>query len=111
MRIDLSKIKMSKEKYEAYLASASSFNGSIIDIDTTAYLHIHFKYKNEVNAQIQYKQPIEKVNEPRGLGDVIHSMLAPMVKQIDNLTGTKLSGCSGCARRQAKLNQLIPFNQ
>jgi hypothetical protein len=40
----------------------------------------------------------------RGMGDVIHKILQPIVK------GTSFEGCKGCQKRREQLNKLIPFN-
>jgi hypothetical protein len=45
----------------------------------------------------------------RGLGDAIHVVLNPIAKVIDNVAGTNLQGCGGCAQRQASLNNLLPL--
>jgi hypothetical protein len=41
----------------------------------------------------------------RGLGDVIHFLAAPIAGGIDVITGSNLSGCGGCFKRQQELNQ------
>jgi len=45
----------------------------------------------------------------RGLGDIVHVVLNPISKVIDNMTGSNLQGCDGCAQRQASLNTLVPL--
>ena len=41
----------------------------------------------------------------RGAGDLIHVILNPITNIIDDMLGTKLSGCGGCRDRQEKLNK------
>ena len=43
---------------------------------------------------------------PRGVGDVVHQVLNPVAKFLDNLAGTNLQGCGGCYSRQNVLNKL-----
>lgn len=45
----------------------------------------------------------------RGMGDVVHMVLNPIAGFIDNLAGTNLQGCGGCAQRQADLNKAMPL--
>lgn len=40
-----------------------------------------------------------------GLGDLVHAVAHPIAKTIDNLAGTNLAECGGCARRRAALNR------
>lgn len=44
-----------------------------------------------------------------GLGDLVHVALLPFVKVVDSALGTKIQGCSGCAVRRKKLNEVVPF--
>lgn len=43
-----------------------------------------------------------------GLGDVVKKVLTPFTKTVDKVFGSKLTTCTPCAKRQAKLNQLMP---
>jgi len=49
-------------------------------------------------------QTVWQKKKPRGLGDVVHDLLAPAVKVIDKTLGTNLKGCGGCKKRREKLN-------
>ena len=40
----------------------------------------------------------------RGVGDLVHVVLNPLVKGVDALIGTNLQGCGGCHKRQEALN-------
>lgn len=42
----------------------------------------------------------------RGIGDVVHVVLNPLVKGVDALIGTNLQGCGGCRSRQERMNQI-----
>jgi hypothetical protein len=37
-------------------------------------------------------------------GDAVEVVAKPIARLIDKVTGTKLTGCGGCARRREKLN-------
>lgn len=41
----------------------------------------------------------------RGVGDLVHVVLNPVVKGVDALIGTNLQGCGGCRERQERLNK------
>lgn len=43
-----------------------------------------------------------------GLGDAIKAVISPFAEVVDSAFGSKLSSCSPCAQRQARLNQLMP---
>lgn len=43
-----------------------------------------------------------------GLGDVVKKVLTPFTNTVDKVFGSKLTTCTPCAKRQAKLNQLMP---
>jgi hypothetical protein len=43
------------------------------------------------------------------LGDKVHSVAQPIAKVIDRVIGTEIQGCSACAKRREKLNNL--FNE
>lgn len=40
----------------------------------------------------------------RGVGDLVHIVLNPLVKGADALLNTNLGGCGGCRKRQEALN-------
>ena len=40
----------------------------------------------------------------RGVGDLVHVVLNPIVKGLDAVLGTALQGCGGCRKRQEDLN-------
>ena len=40
----------------------------------------------------------------RGLGDMVAAVAVPVAKALDNLAGTHLRDCPGCAARRAFLN-------
>jgi len=46
--------------------------------------------------------------KPIGLGDAVKTILSPMTSAVDRVFGSKLSSCTPCAQRQAKLNELMP---
>lgn len=59
-------------------------------------------------------QLVELVRSPisssvKGLGDLIAKVANPIAKTLDQTLGTQITGCSGCAKRQAALNRLFPF--
>jgi hypothetical protein len=43
----------------------------------------------------------------RGVGDLVHDILAPAVERIDNALGTNLKNCGGCKARREWLNKLF----
>ena len=43
-----------------------------------------------------------------GLGDLVAKVAQPIAGFVDKVTGSKLSGCGGCAQRQEALNRLVP---
>lgn len=45
----------------------------------------------------------------RGLGDVVALIANPIAKTLDAVAQTNISGCGGCAQRQAALNKAVPF--
>jgi len=46
----------------------------------------------------------EKYCDGVGLGDLVHAVAQPIAKAIDNIAGTNIQGCGGCAKRRAMLN-------
>ena len=45
----------------------------------------------------------------RGLGDAVALIAEPIAAAMDHVAGTRLKGCSGCAKRREFLNQKVPF--
>jgi hypothetical protein len=43
-----------------------------------------------------------------GLGDFVYVFANPIAKTIDAVAGTQIQGCSACAQRRAKLNEIMP---
>lgn len=55
------------------------------------------------------RTPLPDIRTPaRGLGDALGRVLQPIVGLVDKVTGSKLSGCGGCAQRRDVLNRLVP---
>ena len=46
-----------------------------------------------------------------GLGDAVAVAAKPIARVIDRIAKTDLERCQGCARRQEKLNRMIPFRK
>ena len=44
-----------------------------------------------------------------GLGDLVALVAKPIAKAMDATLGTSLRDCGGCAARQQRLNQAVPF--
>ena len=42
----------------------------------------------------------------RGLGDVVHFIVQPVVSAIDAMAGTNLKNCAGCETRREILNEI-----
>ena len=55
--------------------------------------------------------PIRKVSarKYRGLGDAVAAVAQPIARAIDRIAGTDIQHCSGCQRRQQKMNSILPF--
>lgn len=60
--------------------------------------------KRVVHAPHLYSSP----SRPIGLGDAVKAVLNPITKTVDKVFGSKLSSCTPCSQRQAKLNELMP---
>lgn len=70
--------------------------------------HLEFTFKRTAPSPVPVsgKKPVPK---PRfGLGDVVAAVAQPVAKLIDSVAGTKLAGCQPCAKRQVKLNTVMP---
>lgn len=57
--------------------------------------------------------PIRRVSAAkyRGLGDVVHAVAQPVAAVLDAVLGTRIKGCSGCAKRREQWNQAVPFDR
>ncbi len=55
-----------------------------------------------------YKRLVAKF---RGIGDVVAFVAMPLAKAIDFAFGTDLQNCGGCADRQEKMNEFLPFDR
>ena len=111
MRLDLSKLKISQKKAQAYINAASTIDGQIIEIDSHSYkiIHQNWQYRNDPTIDEIYDGNIKLPQGPKGLGDMVHNVLKPFVGVADRYLGTHLNGCSACAARQKKLNELFPI--
>jgi hypothetical protein len=47
----------------------------------------------------------------KGLGDIIAVPANAIARVIDKVAGTHIEGCSSCAERRKKLNELMPFSK
>jgi hypothetical protein len=45
-----------------------------------------------------------------GAGDLVARIAKPIARTIDRIAGTRLQDCGGCERRQARLNEMFPFD-
>jgi hypothetical protein len=45
----------------------------------------------------------------QGVGDLVSAFAQPIAGAIDAVFKTNVKGCSACARRREKLNNLLPF--
>ena len=61
-------------------------------------------------AKTPSNQPAKTPPKITGLGDAIALIAKPIARALDRVAGTKLEHCQPCARRQAKLNRLLPFS-
>lgn len=66
---------------------------------------MHLQFKFTPNGAKPLPAPQKPV---MGLGDAVAVIAQPVAKIVDRLTGSKLVGCGGCARRRAALNQMVP---
>lgn len=67
------------------------------------------KIEEMVNDYLCANNPPKFCQGVRGIGDVVYTVASPISRIIDRAFGTKLTGCSGCARRRAALNQALPL--
>lgn len=56
-------------------------------------------------------KPIPRVSAKkyRGLGDVVERLAKPLARAIDRIAHTRISTCTGCAKRRDSLNKLFPL--
>jgi len=47
------------------------------------------------------------IRRRRRLGDTVHLVAQPIAGAIDKALGTNIKGCSACAKRREKLNNLF----
>lgn len=45
----------------------------------------------------------------RGVGDIVHAIVAPVAKAIDSLAGTDLENCEKCSERRDVWNEKLPM--
>ena len=112
MKLDLSKLKLSQEKYSAYISSSTNISGSFIDISPDSYKQIQLKFQHEkfISGSASYHTGSINHDSIKGLGDVIHKIANPIAKTLDAVFKTNIQGCSACAQRRAALNLFIPLN-
>lgn len=60
---------------------------------------------------MDYKLYVRNKAGMRGLGDAVAFLAEPIAGALDATVGTKLKGCSACAKRKEMLNQLLPFGK
>jgi len=60
---------------------------------------------------MKYSAKTEKVllriRKKKSLGDAVASVAQPIAGAIDKALGTNIKGCSACAKRREKLNNLF----
>jgi hypothetical protein len=55
------------------------------------------------------KSKQEEIPKIKGLGDVVAKVAEPIATVIDKVFHTHIKGCSTCAKRRKKLNDLVSF--
>lgn len=67
-----------------------------------------------IRTQQMHKEPgtvmAKNSGSIQGLGDLVAKFAQPVAKGIDAMFGTNVQGCGSCAKRQQKLNEIVPFN-
>ena len=114
MRIDLKTIKNPDHRQEL-IDAALAITGDMIEICGMKYKSLKHKYQHsKVSDEYLYKEINKKPVDNRkikGLGDVVALFAQPVAKVIDTISmgKTNLQSCGGCKRRQASLNEQVPF--
>lgn len=55
------------------------------------------------------KSKQEEIPKIKGLGDVVAKVAEPIATIVDKVFHTHIKGCSACAKRRKKLNDLVSF--
>jgi hypothetical protein len=108
--------------FEDCLAAGELRDDGYLYINASAYHSLKAKYSSSPPIQPFHHSTIQSApprspnpqstNQKRkmsGLGDAVALIAKPIARVIDRVGGTQLENCKPCARRQAKLNALMPF--
>ncbi len=94
---------------EDVLAAGTLREDGFLHLSEASARALHAKYSPGVPTPLAPRKSSVVNRKLAGLGDAVALIAKPIARAIDRVAGTKLEGCKPCAKRQAKLNSLVPF--